>query len=295
MDTDTVYRGWDHPSLIKEYCDEVGKVDVVFAHSMGNLIVGAGIAQEISGCDKIGIENDKIHWYGIEPPLRGSPTAEELYLQCTKDTLIGKLFGKECSHDTNELWDGYECLRPTYVSLRSPNVQLSREACGQNPRCVTIAEMAKRKMKGQMCGFRPGGRFNFGALKLTIQSALVGNLWGEDEKIDYPVSGNDGLVGFSSCRIDGVVYGTNPADPFYAFDGNHDSGTCTGSDSEDELNDMPCKWYCNRLSESKAAKMPRKVVQHVEAHESLLQQHQGTVRNQRALVHKLRAHKKQAH
>jgi len=88
--TNTNDFSWDDEPLIKEYCDVVRKqvapgqkrMVAVFTHSMGNLVIAAGIATET--CSDLFVPSDrkptkedlgKAVWFGIDGPNSGTPAA----------------------------------------------------------------------------------------------------------------------------------------------------------------------------------------------------------------------------
>ena len=60
---------------------EVVKNVIIYAHSMGNLILAAAIKNGVCSLDK-----ESVSWYDLMGPLRGSPAANML------DTVCGMLF-----------------------------------------------------------------------------------------------------------------------------------------------------------------------------------------------------------
>jgi len=256
-DFETVNRGWDNAGVIDEYCGAIAtsEAHVVFTHSFGNLVVAAGVAQGKSGCAKISKSKpltaatppEVVHWYGVEGPLRGSPAADKLHQECEveQSTLAKAVLDDACDTTVKpfKMKTAYASVMTTYASTVIPTVQLSTTACGATADCKTIADIAKENMKGEMCGFTSLGELTLTAAALTAASHLVGAGWGVDEKTAYPTHGNDGFVGFESCKIDGATYGQVPSDPFYALDGNHAKGTCRKADDPAKPTQQPCAWY----------------------------------------------------
>jgi hypothetical protein len=82
LKVDTLRRGWDDPLVVGEYCNAIQelKPKVVVTHSMGGLVVAAGIHQRKPGCDLIRPRDqpvgDGVGWIVSQSPFRGSPAAD---------------------------------------------------------------------------------------------------------------------------------------------------------------------------------------------------------------------------
>jgi len=263
-DFETVNHAWNETDLIKQYCDAIVPARIVFTHSFGNLVVAAGVAQGITGCAKLKSADDKdaTFWYSVQGPFRGSPAADVLESECVvKESKLAKyVLDDTCDATTTpfKMKKAYGSMGPHWISKGlddKPNLVQSNDlACiGDDGKpiadCQTLAEVAKSHMKGQMCGFQPGGEIAITAAKLMAAAALVGDKWGVDKEDKYPDHGNDGLVNFESCRMSGTSYGQEPTFPMYAMNGNHKMGTCSSKDDSDKTK-QPCAWYAEMCSRS---------------------------------------------
>jgi len=262
IDAETVLRPWDNAALIDEFCGAIASsgANVVFSHSFGNLVIAAGVAAGTSGCAKIGnaATIDNVHWYLVQGPLKGSPAADKLFQLCEVDhDVLAETALRDACDTSAAPWKvkpAYLSLMTKYESKTSLKGQLSTAACGAAADCKTLADIAKTKAKGEMCGFTPLGEVSLdsilAAIALTAASRLVGSGWGDDEAKGYPNHGNDGLVGWASCDLNGPTYGQTPADAFYKMDGNHARGSCRGDDDSSDATKQPCKWYFECCSKS---------------------------------------------
>jgi len=104
--TNTNDYSWDDPPLVKEYCDVVGKyvaagqqrAVTVFTHSMGNVVMGAGIGSQTCekhfaregapAADQLG----KAVWFGVQGPNQGTPIALYCKLLCQEEGIAMKTF-----------------------------------------------------------------------------------------------------------------------------------------------------------------------------------------------------------
>ncbi len=90
---ETKLRGWDNADLQKSFCDillmkhlpdkistdNVVKNTIIFAHSMGNLILGAAIKNGVCS-----LEKETVSWYNVMGPVKGSKAAIVLKDICCK-------------------------------------------------------------------------------------------------------------------------------------------------------------------------------------------------------------------
>lgn len=137
-------------------------------------------------------------------------------------------------------------------------------------RCLPLAWMATAWMDSSLCGLDPGSTVELGkgsghvikkkltgyALKLLAK--LTNDIKPEDADFSeahmrYPVTGNDGMVGASSCMLyntlgQRVAYGTDPLNKYYAFKGNHADGTCRFSDHPSDRTRQSCAWIVGRVA-----------------------------------------------
>jgi len=131
--------------------------------------------------------------------------------------------------------------------------------------CVPLAYQATLWMSGSLCGFSPRSSVGmkshhkfkkkvFG-WALRALSALTHHVKSDDpdwdtDKMQYPITGNDGMVAASSCALykangGRMPYRDDPVQPYYAFYGNHADGTCRWGDYEGNTRQQSCKWVTN--------------------------------------------------
>jgi len=276
--TESIIRGWDDVTIQQEFCLAIKVVnpDVVFTHSMANIVVAAGIGNEHPGCDLISQAGSTVNWYGIAGPLAGAESADLVVKLCS----LGIHMEGVANFANDVVWKmntespqpkeinffaqlkycqpSYRTLKRDYVSAGS-YVQLSCPLYSHPHNCITVRDIASELMKGSLCGFDPaqsqflnGLRDTFDGLGLELSSIAVEATlkWQNgDGRLNSPFSGNDGFVGVSSCRIgkqDTNPYSTSSTSPFYAFDGNHRDASCFVSDYKTK-NKQPCTWMANMV------------------------------------------------
>jgi hypothetical protein len=87
--TDTSFRGWDDKALQAEYCAAIHATQarIIFTHSMGGLVVAAGIHNKLLGCDRIAkttevVTGKNVVWINVQSPFRGSEIADQCSQFC---------------------------------------------------------------------------------------------------------------------------------------------------------------------------------------------------------------------
>jgi hypothetical protein len=230
----TKRNGWNAPDLQQKYCalalrGNTGKVvknKIIFAHSMGNLILASAIRNGI--CD---IDRATTSWYNVQGPLRGSKAAQYL-----EDTCSGRKKGplaavvKGISTMTDYCIKDTKLAFPAYAELRS-------DFCSIKMCMNQIATIVQKYAKGSLCGTTPKGLNTKYALALSTLSGLIN--YGEE---------NDGLVPLSSCLVTSLGnYGTSAGSANYKAAVNHADGTCrNGNGLLGGSDRKPCDWYTNK-------------------------------------------------
>jgi len=295
--TDSALRGWDDDTLQQEFCLAILTVnpDVVFTHSMGNLVIAAGIGNEHPGCTLISDRDSLVHWYGIAGPLEGAESATLVTKLCSivrhiegasnfaldlinGDPSLMELHSSVSTHGIDVVSNikfchpSYETLTRKYLSKTAGETAYVQTNCPvytHDDDCITVKDIATEFMKGSMCGFSPlqsrflhGVEDTFSGLGLGISAAAIEKLltWeNKDGTVNLPYHGNDGFVGASSCRIS--VHQFNPyhpvpTAPYYAFNGNHRDATCFVSDDPSVPDKQPCTWMVNMIKRAAIANKP---------------------------------------
>ena len=233
---ETKYRGWDNPDLQRSYCDllllnhlpnrkangTMVKDAVIFAHSMGNLILAAAIKNGVCSIDQ-----KSVSWYDIQGPIRGTHAIERLQEICSQKTsftnpsftkFIAQKGGYCIGPDNPKPYPTYETLHPHYKGISD------------------LEPIARKYIKGQMCGISSFGLNTYYSPALQLFSMLI----------DYKES-NDGLVPFSSCVIDdNSKFSENYKDGFYKVAANHADGTCMNGDAWFG-SAKPCSFYSGKI------------------------------------------------
>ncbi len=235
---DTITRGWNNKRLpsgeivpstelqdafyefIRYY-----RCDVVFAHSMGNLVLAA-----LAGRGK------PVRWYSVGGPFRGTVPLNYISVVCKGITALVNVaqFGQECKNPwlCRDMSSGF-----CYASADSASVCLPSPAefsmipqpdwckgiaCwrvnNQTYSARTEADASKyeRNILGRMCGTSPFGTGGFTGVGLAFIASII------------PYSSpNDGLVEFTSCAATahydakaGFSF-NNPFSTLYAPVANH--------------------------------------------------------------------------
>jgi len=239
---DTTRRGWDSTYLQKTFCDLAANHDtgssgtvikntIVFAHSMGNLILAAGIKNGYCSFNK------DSSWYAINPPFGGSPAATKLKSIChvfysqkpsslSVDNLYGIVATKAgyCDRDTRQPFLSYLSLQPNY--------------CSPDGQCLDdLGDVIKENVKGIMCGSSSFGMKSKYSVLLSALSQIV--QYGEE---------NDGMVGVSSCsQYHKGLFNNNHKAKFYQSPVNHADGTCRNSNGMFSQERKPCSYFEHKV------------------------------------------------
>lgn len=271
----TLQRGWDSIVLQDTYYEYIQhhKCDVVFAHSMGNVILAALAAR-----------GKPVSWFMTQGPLRGSwgaswadslcaqwynpvgatswalgycasfggggnTAVKSLAVRNYKTTNTACDYGS-CPADVGSSVAGWSggakelswstCWRCTY---RLWNACIAGYAAGQEV-CADsgayLASDAAGYVKGRMCGSSAYGQGGFNGVGLAAISGLVG--YGE---------ASDGMVSMSSCAQataakQGQSLAPDATNPNYALNGNHADGTCRSGDGAGG-DQKACTWIRNMI------------------------------------------------
>lgn len=235
----TMTRGWNDNVLQKEVCsfatkDDNSKTDssagipliknkIIFAHSMGNLILAGAIKNKI--CD---VDIETVAWYSIMSPYRGSKAADMLEDLCKSNSLLTYPmryiadFGGYCVPGKNVSYPAYSSL-----TSKTLNATLSKE----------LQDIAKKRISGALCGSSPYGLQSRYGLALTTLAAYV--RYSEE---------NDGMVEFSSCNL-GIPekFVADYEENWYYGQLNHADGTARNNDGWWGKNRMVLPYF-RRLS-----------------------------------------------
>jgi hypothetical protein len=222
--SDTRGRGWDNHELQKEYCNLImhtpGKV-VVFAHSMANLIIAAGVKNGY--CNMV---SSRISWYDLSGPIDGSKAANVLIDICRKvsEGYKDKVYkyiaknGHYCKPGTNDTYEVYHTLAIDYRSIRD------------------LHDIVDKYRKGGICGTSPIGIF--GEYSVLYFLSKVVNFGDKN--------GDDGLVNYGSCAMN-HTYKPDYKSTFYKARVNHADSTCRNGDSWFGIDKSPCLWFTNKV------------------------------------------------
>ena len=276
----TKQRGWDYggtliQDLYYEYI-KFYKCDVVFAHSMGNVILAALAAR-----------GKPVHWYMSQGPLRGSWGASWADAVCAQwynplgatawalgyCTSLGgggnsavksltvrnyKTVGSGCelggcpgnvgagvagwAGGAKELsWSA--CWRCSYRIWGAcvAGYAAGEEVCADSGALISAPSEAAFApyVKGRLCGSSAFGQGGLNGAGLAAIAAFVN--YGE---------ASDGMVSMSSCAQansnKGQGLAADPANPNYALNGNHADGTCRSGDGAGG-DQKACTWYRNMV------------------------------------------------
>ncbi|KAL3848139.1 hypothetical protein ACJMK2_019016 [Sinanodonta woodiana] len=233
---DTVNYGWDSVKLHNKFCSIVAgkakviKNTVIFAHSMGNLVMAAALFQNICSFDAKSSE-----WYAIQAPWKGTKFADKLNELCKMNKSTSGYISPEylvqglkdinyCTEDGNPV-PAFQSLSPKYVSSLNISFQ-------------DLIQVGKMYVTGAMCGYSPWGmgkNWHQSAVLLFTQSFA---------DLD---SRNDGVVPEKSCEIVGN-FSNLYTSKFYRTKVNHIEGTCRYRATDwckawwKKQEGMPCKW-----------------------------------------------------
>jgi hypothetical protein len=270
----TLDRGWDSTVLQDTYYDYIRhhKCDVVFAHSMGNVILAALAAR-----------GKPVSWFMTQGPLRGSwgaswadnvcaqwynpvgatawalgycasfggggnSAVKSLGVRNYKTTSSACDYGS-CPADVGNGVAGWSggakelswstCWRCT---TRLWGVCVAGYAAGQEV-CADsggfLSPDAPAYIKGRMCGSSAYGQGGFNGVGLAAIAGVVG--YGE---------ASDGMVSMSSCAQAGASRGQGLAPDArsnnYIINGNHADGTCRSGDGAGG-DQKACTWFKNMI------------------------------------------------
>ncbi len=197
-------------------------------------------------------------WYGIQAPLRGTDVSKVMKRLCPK-LLADKKFGS-----------GVDCAQKNDTKTHKPVVPAeytiaeSWGAMRESEVPAWVAAIASEKMHGSMCGVvaadytKPAAEADataFGLIAHTMagvkrQKELLKKDWSARNTANsrVPDFGNDGIVPFSSCKLNGnKKYDKDPVRRWYIVDGNHDYGTCSEGQRENSKTQEPCSWMANMV------------------------------------------------
>jgi len=220
---DTVTRAWDNAEMHRAVCeaavgegsnDTVIRDTVLFAHSMGNLILADAIRQGACSLDT------SSHFVSIAAPWYGSKASQVLEEYCSNSSagealhwLANKLH--RCDVDRpGKVSQAYESLDPTYPAFDG------------------LAEFAAEQVSFAMCGHSPYGLTSVYSAAMEGLARAIG--FGEK---------SDGMVPLSSCLLPGKAYDTHWQSAFYSAGINHVDGTLRSGDGTWGLpSRQPSQW-----------------------------------------------------
>lgn len=212
----TGYEGWDTTGQVVENT-------IIFTHSMGNLILGGAISNDLC---QVGNSSS---WYESQGPLAGSKGADVAEDVCTGwwdwVTLIVEWVGL-CV--PSGLEDPVRDASIAYKGMKTAND-------------FSKAQIAiKENVKGAMCGDSAWG---LNSIYSPALQALELFIWFDGD--------SDGMVEVSSCRnpmgydhFDG--WGSSYSNNFYHASVNHQDGTCYTADGWWGNDRKPCSWFGGR-------------------------------------------------
>ncbi len=228
IDVDTRSVGWNDAKLQRSVCDamlhqqnttdNLVRDRIVFAHSMGNLVIAAAIKNGICDLD------NTTSWYSIQAPYLGSVASMYLEKVCRAKHFftriihrIAALFGY-CQEDDNLPCAAYTTMNPDFRD---------------NTSFKELQTIAKSRVTGSVCGTSAWGLNTHYAPGLSILSALVGF----KEK-------NDGMVDLTSCTVSDH-HSKHYKDLHYATKINHADATCRNGNGWISRG-KPCNYYSNK-------------------------------------------------
>ncbi|KAL0478962.1 hypothetical protein AKO1_007852 [Acrasis kona] len=258
IDADTKTRGWNDKALQQLVCDtllykqpdngqetadtqegispaRIVRNRIIFAHSMGNLIMAAAIKNKICGIDR-----KTTSWYSIMAPYDGSRAANFVEKICLAPNLVKKGLHMLAGYLGYCLKDNKPCV--AYSSLRQDFVD------PDNMTFKDLRTVAEQNVKGSMCGLSAWG----------LNSKYAPLLWTLSKVVDHQ-SDNDGMVAFGSCSV-AKEYSRNHKDLFYAEKVNHSDGTCRNGNGWLSAG-KPCFYFADKMCLVCLAKTSRALVQ----------------------------------
>lgn len=255
---DTVYKGWNNTSLQQEYCnlvligepDKVARNKVIFAHSMGNMILAGAIKNGLCSLDS------STFWYDTQGPINGSVFANFVE-ECVCPT--GRSFGF-CNSTTKTLYPAFVTLKPGY------DLEMLCVTLLEHPGVSELAAIARQYVTGVMCGTSPIPLFpsltSSSSSRIFVPYSLdmFGFALFVYEGADYLSGGcvsqatnilpsSDVAVPLSSCVAalpQGKNFSTSYKDNFYLASVSHLDGTCRNGDGWWGKHRKPCSWFAER-------------------------------------------------
>ncbi|KAL9658284.1 hypothetical protein ABK040_015606 [Willaertia magna] len=242
--------GWTSDELQREYCQlalinskpntKLVTNTIIFTHSMANLILPAAIHKGY--CD---IDLKTSSWYAISGPFNGTKAATVLntlcydYVHRTAPSNMQKIY--DFIAEVTGYCDGDQA-RPSDVNLIPGFCDVNKTSDNNgipSGLCLgkQIYEIAKKRIKGRMCGFNPLGLITPYGAALEALSTIVN--YGEL---------NDGMVPISSCAMDLNTiddFGLFPSDLNYHADENHADVTCRNGNGLSSTK-KACDYYTNK-------------------------------------------------
>lgn len=204
--SDTNSRGWNNLALQDQYYNLALQVHnsggLVFAHSMGNLILGGACFTQ---------RKCSVRWINLGGPIRGSKCADWVWI-------AQKLLGPD------SYGAGYSSLKRTVNGLAESSTANGVIAAIQNNNLV----------RGSACGVAGFGSGGSAGIALGAVKAVIYGLWECDRSFwgicywwrNVPA---DGLVHIEECgRWGGWGFSTSTQSRFFEYDGNHNDLTGTG-------------------------------------------------------------------
>lgn len=259
-DTDTHYRPWNDPSLVREFSRVIDqqKPHVVFAHGMGNLVLAQCKHDKMDGCKDLG---KKIDWFALQPMLRGTDVPDVM------EKLCPQLVNDEAFKG------GVDCIAKQPQNPAKPEFDLADAWKALVPSQVPkwVYQIAENDLSGEMCGLAAADytkgvaadAHGFGLIAKAMASHTPKGLTSrnsryrpdpDDWKVrnlvtarETPKYGNDGVVAFSSCAVRSAKkFKKDAKSKWYALDGDHDYGTCSSGETQ-MPSQQPCEWVLNMV------------------------------------------------
>jgi hypothetical protein len=230
---ETLTRAWDDAELQRAVCEAAvgdGNTDslirntMVFAHSMGNLVVAGALRQQVCSLDS------SSRFVAISALWRGSKGCAAVEQACS-NTSAGEAFhwmaekSQHCDGSRpGKAPRGYESMDPGYPALAG------------------LAEFAAERVDFALCGRSPFGLTSTYSIAMEALAHMVG--YGEE---------NDGMVPLSSCLLPGKTYNTHWRSAFYDAEVNHVDGTFRNGDGSFSLSArQPSSWVSSLFGEERA-------------------------------------------
>ena len=222
---DTLRVGWEDAMLQRAVCallDEAAQPPtqqlVIFAHSMGNLVLAAALDSGLCTLPP------SAAWYAIAAPWSGSKAADALATLCAAADAgpLRSLVRRQrfCEGEGSG-------PSPGYASLVTASNRRER-----------VAARVQERINGSMCGDSAFGLWSVDSLELQALAEVAGF-----------ASPNDGAVAVSGCHPGDQPTARVPGATHFTAAVNHLDLTCRHGDGvwggEDR---RPCAWYAARSS-----------------------------------------------